>query len=393
MTSASFKRLLLLVATAGVAATAAGAQDETSGSPSWSLSGDAGPVVELYFDRNAGGGLAVPRVIELGGSASVDLKASAPNLLFRTGLDAVASAASPSTLDQTDSVSASLLEMELSWLPAPAFAFRAGKLLRSLGLGQAGSPADPFAVEAGQGGFWGFEAEWTGGTALSALGILSIDRAATQGELPDPSRMDGGFVVKDDGGLLDGALGAYIEGDVERRAVADLSIPVGGFLASAEGGLAFPSKGGDPEGAIRACLQRSVDMGGLSAELGLAWRQSWPGRNASQVALLADEVAVAAASGREPPFAPFGPYWGTSYGELTLAIDSEGVLSLSAGIDAEPTLASVAWLLSAEAWAGNLRAYVDATGSAGSDSSEFVTVAEAAGQPALDLEVGVGISF
>jgi hypothetical protein len=160
------------------------AQDAMPAAVGWSLSGNLGPSIKMSLERESGGGYGGAALQELGATSHVDLKATSEVFLLRTGIDATAAASGFPTGKGATTISFALRELELSWLPNPAFAFRAGKLLRSLGLGLAGSPADPFAVAEGQGGFWGLAAEWSGGSSLSGVGLLSIDRAATRGALP-----------------------------------------------------------------------------------------------------------------------------------------------------------------------------------------------------------------
>jgi hypothetical protein len=175
--------------------------------------------------------------------------------------------------------------------------------------------------------------------------------------------------------------------------VANLSLPLLGFLIRAEGGIAVPGDGGRSEGALRAGIERGFGIGDLSAEAGLAWRRSFPGRNASEVAQLAGAVAAAVASNAQPIFAPFAPYWGSGYFEGTVSVEGGSNLSLSLGLVSVPDFSSLGFQISAEAWTGDLRFFVNASGSAGSSGSEFVAAALATHQSALEIEAGVGITF
>jgi hypothetical protein len=324
--------------------------------------------------------------------------ADSPGLLFQATLEATARAGVPS-VDSPKGASTLFLELreaETSLLPTSSLALRGGLLLRNFGIGSAGSPANPFARGTDQGGFWGFDAEWTGSASLSAIAILSIDRMARSRSISGIADFDSGLLLRFSPGAVDAAAGLYTAGagGGELRPITYISLPVLGCLASLEAAVSLPlgpidpAQGGGTQESLRFELRRSVDIGGLGLELGAAYRGIYPGRSEAE---MGDLVAAAPAAGLPPN--PFAPFYGRHYAELSLQTEGSDGFSIAANVALALPWSSSSYGAQIGLPLGSAELLFALSGVAGGRGAEFSGLAPYELVPALDFKVGVDFSY
>ncbi len=385
---------------AAAAAAVLGAALATASAPAWAAdsgfalaaAGEASVSALVRYPEEEGG-LGDPGI---GARLESELRLSAesPSALFRLKLGALAEGTELSGLypgGAAPALGLELREAEAALLPSPGLALRAGLLLRDLGIGSSGSPANPFARAEGRAGFWGLGAEWTPGRSLSALALVSADRLARSGSVSGTEDYDAGAVIRFSPGALDAAVGLYASGAAggEMRPIAYVSASPLSFLVSVEAAASFPGKSGaDPSSSARAELRKSFAVGDGSLELAAAYRGLFPGR---------DEDGIAALFlGPDPEdlsYLPFAPFYGRHYAELSLYLEGGGAYSLSiAAVMALPS-ASLSAEARAEAYIGDACLFIRARGALGGSGGEFPLVARLSGSPGLEIASGLEISF
>lgn len=364
--------------------------------------GTVSSYLQLSYPQSALYGRLEDPAVAAACESVASISAQSPSLLFRLRVAALAQGDKPSTIDPTDAsnlLSFEVREAETAILPSPSFAIRGGMLLRNFSVGSYGSPANPFARDVDQGGFWGLDAEWTPGSSLSALAILSADRTARRGSFDGPKDFDAGALLRFSPGALDAAAGLYASGagDGEVRPVAYCSVPVLGLLASLEAAVSLPlglaaSSAGAGDGSssesLRFELRKSLDVGQTSIELGAAYRGIFPGRSAGEVAALAAQTAVSG-----PPALPFAPFYGRNYAELSLYAEKTNAFSLTSAASLAIPWGSVTTDTKVELYAGDAGIFVRVQWIDGAAQGEFNTLARAEGLSLLVLWTGVEFSF
>ncbi|HTX72363.1 MAG TPA: hypothetical protein VMC79_06010, partial [Rectinemataceae bacterium] len=162
---------------------------------SFSATGTVSSFAQLSSTRSIADGLPPSPGFAAQTQALTLLSAESPGFLFRLRLATTADASKASALnagDLSNALFVDVREAESALLLSNRLALRTGKLLRNFGIGGYGSPANPFARDPDQGGFWGLNFEWTPSPAFSALGIVSADRALQAGSLSDLYGFDSG---------------------------------------------------------------------------------------------------------------------------------------------------------------------------------------------------------
>jgi len=370
------------------------ARAQSGMAPALDASGNVSTVVELTYPRSAGGGFGDPAV----GAAfesELFLSGTGPSALFRLRALASASADEPSAYQPTNltnAVSLDIREAEITLLLSPALSIRAGMLLRSLGLGSYGSPADPFARLPDQGGFWGASAEWAPIPDFSAIALASADRAARDASFAGVEDIDAGAVIRLSAGALDTALGAYGSGygNGEARPVAYVSYPAFGFLGSLEAALSIPLGGAEakPSESCRLELRRGLSAGELSFELAAAYRGVFPGRSQSEF-----DSMIAALAGGGLPGDPFAPYYGRHYTEFSVYVERPDLFSFSGDFVLSLPVASMMLETEAELYSGDAGLFVKAALVLGAEDGEFRAIARATGTSELVIGAGLSYSF
>ncbi|HUW42374.1 MAG TPA: hypothetical protein VMV90_15310 [Rectinemataceae bacterium] len=390
---------LSAAAFAALSAPGQAASAQAAGAP-FSASGDISTFGELAYPE-ASGGLSSSAAATGNCLSTLRLSGQGQSIMFHLTLDAaVESPVSPAS-GPSEAANALLLdvrEAETSLLASSSLSLRGGMLLRNFGIGSYGSPANPFArdEESLQGGYWGVDAEWTPSQALSAIAILSADRAARSGVFSGAEDLDAGILARYTPGALDGALGLYASGwgGGELRPVGYASLPLLGLLASLEAAVSFPADlaqgtgGRKPTESLRFELRKSAELGELSLQLGAAYRGIYPGRDQGEVASL---VAASAYSGLPPD--PFAPFYGRHYAELSIYAEKTDAFSASAAADIALPWGSVSGEAKLEFYIGDATLFLRVQGVAGESGGEFDGLAAAEAIPALDLRVGVDFSF
>ena len=383
-----------------VLAVAAGAvplfADSSSGF-SLGASGNASVYADLAYPESTAVGLGAPGVIMWLGSDLL-LAAESPSALFRLRLGAYAESDKLSNVVATDSANALSLEIreaEATLLPADSLAIRGGMLLRSFGVGAYGSPVNPFArdvVFLGQSGYWGLDTEWTLSPDVSTLAILSADRMARKGSFSGLRDLDSGALIRFSPGALDLAAGVYASGAAggELRPIGYVSVPILTLLGSVEAALSVPlgDSGRSWSESVRFELQKSMNIGEASLNVGAAYRGIFPGRSEKEIADL-----VAQTSPADLAVLPFAPFFGQNYAEVSLSLEMPNVFSLVAAADVALPWGSLSAEAKADVYVGDASLFVRVQGVVGEAGGEFNGLALAGGLPGLEIWTGVELSF